>query len=308
MSGDKGIRIISQAPKGLCSSFAIALSGKPKSVTSTTTTKWVYQNGILIVSFVSSGPDGFVISTSEGVDLSAINLSIQPAKPEENSICTILSTVYNPTGIPSGEYTVYYYWDELKRESLFKTIVNPSISPSGYEYINFSAPVYLVPGKHKLYMHISISDEVNVTNNTKMLEFEVAKTPTYKTITLRIDSKDAFVNGVLSILDSPPIISNGRTMVPFRFLAESLGATVEWNDFDKRVTFIKDDKLMYLWIGKESAIINSQMVELDAAPIIRNGRTLVPLRVISENLGAEVAWDGQTRTVTIKMEMAGESQ
>ena len=69
------------------------------------------------------------------------------------------------------------------------------------------------------------------------------------------------------------------------------------------VTFKKDDMIMFLWIGKKSAIVDSAMIELDTEPIIINGRTMVPLRVISENLGAQVTWDVLTRMVTIRIKI-----
>jgi len=298
------VRVLAQAPRGMCSVFAVVIPGKPLSVTSNTSISWSYKNGILFVSFVASGGgDGFVISMTEGLDLSAINLTISPTKPEEQTIATVMATIYNSSKVPSGEYSVTFHWDELSREKQFKRSIQPSISALGYEYISFPAPVYLEPGKHKLYMMIHTDDEINITNNEKMIEFEVLPSPKYKTIVMQIDNTIAFVDADTITLDSPPVIRNGRTMVPFRFLAESLGAEVGWNAYERRVSFTKGDIIMYLWIGKKSAIVNSEMIELDSEPIIINGRTMVPLRVISENLGASVSWDGATRSVTVTMQI-----
>ncbi len=301
------IKILAQAPRGTFSSFALVIDGKPTSVTSSVPVKWNYSGGVLFVSFsASGGGDGFVVSTEEGLDLSAVNLGIQPLSPEANTTSTVTATVYNASEIPSGEYSLTFYWDEKSITNRFKTMSMKSIPPGGYEYISFQAPVYLETGEHQLHIVIHTEEELNLSNNNRQIKFRVVDPSSYRMISMQIGHNVAFVDGEAYTLDSPPVIRNGRTMVPFRFLAESLGAEVSWNDYDRMVTFTKDDTVMYLWIGNKSAIINSQMIQLDSEPIIINGRTMVPLRVISENLGAKVSWDGMTRTVSIRMKISSD--
>lgn len=303
----KNIKVLAQAPRGTYATFAIVLPGKPVSVTSSTLINWSYSGGVLFVSFsASGGGDGFVISTEERLDLSAANIGIQPLLPEANSTSTVTATVFNASKIPSGEYSLTFYWDEKTIANRFKTMNMKSIPPGGYEYISFQAPVYLEAGEHQLHMAIHTEGELDLANNSRHIDFTVIEPLSYRMISMQIDHNIAFVDGESVILDSPPVIRNGRTMVPFRFLAESLGAEVSWNGYDRMVTFTKDDTVMYLWIGNKSAIINSQMVHLDAEPVIINGRTMVPLRVISENLGAQVSWDGMTRTVTVRMKVSSD--
>jgi len=300
----KNLKILAQAPKGMCSTFAIALDDKPLSVTSNASIDWKYDSGILFISFVASGGgDGFVVSLDEALDLASISLSIMPAEPETESIIKILATIYNSSNIPSGEYSVTFHWDELNRESQFKRISLDGLSGKSYEYLNFPAPLSLKPGKHKIFIALHCEDELNDTNNVLSFEFNVKEKTVYKTISMSIGSGNAFVDGVMVSLDSPPVITNGRTMVPFRFLAESLGAAVEWDGTDRMVTFKKDDTVIYLWIGRDYAIVGSDLVNLDSPPIIINGRTMVPLRFISETLGAEVEWNGATRTVTVRQKL-----
>jgi iron complex transport system substrate-binding protein len=100
--------------------------------------------------------------------------------------------------------------------------------------------------------------------------------------------------------DVAPQIVNGRTMVPYRGIAESLGAKVAWNDKTRTVTVTDSGQTLKLTIGSKIAYKGSQRVNLDSAPIIVNGRTLVPLRFVGEALGLWVNWNGNTRTVSLE--------
>jgi len=108
------------------------------------------------------------------------------------------------------------------------------------------------------------------------------------------------LDGYLLSFDVQPQIVNDRTLVPFRVLAEALGATVEWEDSTKTVTVTKDDTEIVLPIGSESPTINGEAVTIDQPGIIVNNRTLVPIRFICEALGVSVSWDGGARAVIVK--------
>jgi len=122
-------------------------------------------------------------------------------------------------------------------------------------------------------------------------------------IVVQIGSEVALLNDTIEIpLDkgSIPAIFQGRTYVAIRFLSEKVfEAEVEWNAEDRSVTFTKGDFVVTLFVGKKIAIVNGKEISIDAPPIIVEGRTLVPLRFISENLGASVEWEAETQKVTI---------
>lgn len=99
--------------------------------------------------------------------------------------------------------------------------------------------------------------------------------------------------------DVPPIIVNDRTLAPFRRIAEELGAEIHWNQESRTVTAYKGDKTVILKIDDKTAYVNETAVELDTPPIIKNDRTLVPVRFFSEAFGAMVSWDNASRTVLI---------
>ena len=98
--------------------------------------------------------------------------------------------------------------------------------------------------------------------------------------------------------DVPPIIENGCTLVPLRVIFEALGADVQWNGSTQTVTASKSGTKFILIIGG-AAYKNGQEVQLSVPAKIIEGRTMVPLRFISEALGCQVAWDGTTETITI---------
>ncbi len=131
-----------------------------------------------------------------------------------------------------------------------------------------------------------------------------------RTIVLTIGSGTATVDGSAIRLDAAPFIAGGRTMLPVRFVAENMGAGVSFvTQANGAVTKVNlglpqgstSTKTLVLSLSSATALVNGQAVALDATPVIRGGRTFVPARFISEQMGATVAWNGTTRTVTITM-------
>ncbi len=100
-----------------------------------------------------------------------------------------------------------------------------------------------------------------------------------------------------------PQLVNDRTMVPVRKIFEVLGANIDWDGATNTVTATKAEKVMQLQIDNNVATVKTgndvEKIELDAAPVIIDGRTLVPARFISETLGLKVGWDEATQTVVI---------
>ena len=118
-------------------------------------------------------------------------------------------------------------------------------------------------------------------------------------IKLQIGNKNAIVNTSTLTLPVSPVIKNNRTFVPLRFVSEAFGAEVTWDGIFKIVEIKLGDKEIKLQIGKNYAVYNGEQVALDATPFIQSGSTLVPIRFVSELLGADVVWDGTTKTATI---------
>jgi len=107
-----------------------------------------------------------------------------------------------------------------------------------------------------------------------------------------------YLNEARIFPDVPPYIAEGgRTMVPIRVVMEHLGAEVEWESESRTVSISRGDRVIDLVIDSKEAQVDSVSVSLDAAPVIRQGRTMVPLRFVTENLQGSVHWDDIRRAV-----------
>lgn len=102
-----------------------------------------------------------------------------------------------------------------------------------------------------------------------------------------------------------PEMINNRTMVPMRKIFEVVGAEIEWNGEEKIVVATTEEKVIQLQIDNNEAILKDKntgeekTIELDAAPVILNNRTMVPVRFIAESLDRHVGWDKDNRCVII---------
>jgi len=120
-----------------------------------------------------------------------------------------------------------------------------------------------------------------------------------RVIVLTIGSDIVTVDGHATSVDAAPEIVAGRTFVPIRFIAETFGSTVAWIPATRSVTIVLGSTTIGLQIGNKTAVINGKIIALEAAPYIKNSRTMVPLRVITESFGGDVAWDPINHIITI---------
>jgi hypothetical protein len=167
----------------------------------------------------------------------------------------------------------------------------------------------------KFSVVISLSEGSNnivVVANKGEQVIQKSLTVTYKkpqvhietVLVLQVGKSTFTVNGVSRTLDSPPVIKNGRTLVPIRAIIESLGGTVGWEGTSRKATVTLGGSTIELWIGKSIARVNGVSAPIDSTntkvvPEIISSRTMLPLRFISENLGCTVLWTDATKTIMI---------
>ena len=108
------------------------------------------------------------------------------------------------------------------------------------------------------------------------------------------------LNDSILSFDQPPVIEEGRTLVPMRFLFEQMGANVEWNEETKSARAVLNNKAVTFAIDDNKAEVDSQPVTMDVPARLINGKTMVPLRFLSEEMGYNVMWDEETRTAVIE--------
>ena len=123
-----------------------------------------------------------------------------------------------------------------------------------------------------------------------------------KNIVIYVGKTSGTIDGKSTTLDQAPVIVNGRTLVPIRFISEAFGASVDWNNSTREATIKLLNNTIVLKVDSATATVNGYNVYLDApATIIKQtGRTVVPIRFISDSLGADVAWNSTNKSVTIK--------
>ncbi|MGE5390181.1 MAG: glycosyl hydrolase family 18 protein [Deltaproteobacteria bacterium] len=109
------------------------------------------------------------------------------------------------------------------------------------------------------------------------------------------------IDGKLRYFETPVQISNNRVMIPVRFVIEdpALQGKVYWDARMKKVAIDCRGRYIELFIGSLKASVDGNTVAIDSAPYIYNSRTYIPLRFLTENLGAVVDWNSGTREVTI---------
>lgn len=108
-----------------------------------------------------------------------------------------------------------------------------------------------------------------------------------------------FIDGKQINFDVKPQIIDGRTLVPMRKIFEATGLTVNWDSENKKATGTDNNNSIIFTMGEKQAVVNNLQKNLDVAPSIINGRTMIPLRFLSENLGYNVVWNGNSNLILL---------
>lgn len=134
-----------------------------------------------------------------------------------------------------------------------------------------------------------------------------ARSSSARVVTLWIDNPVMQVGTTRQPIDAEgtrPVIVESRTLVPIRAVIEAFGGVIEWDSTTQRVMIVLGDNTLDLWVGKPTASLNGRSLPIDAAnprvmPVILSGRTMLPLRFVSESLGMTVVWDQATRRIQL---------
>jgi len=185
------------------------------------------------------------------------------------------------------------YAIELKLDEKGKVFINNSEVYSNGNIFTYNASL---SNGENLFIVKAIDSAGNEATHTLVIN-KVNE----KKIILQIGVTTAVLGGNTIELDAAPFIEKNYTLVPLRFISEAFGATVQWNEALKVINIIYQGKSIMIQVGSTVAIVEGSTAKLDVAPKIVNGRTFVPIRFISETFGAEVLWDGTTKTITIKI-------
>ena len=118
-------------------------------------------------------------------------------------------------------------------------------------------------------------------------------------ITFKLGESILTINGKEVEVETPYAVGAGVTLVPVRVITEAFGAKVGWEGATQTIPIEYPDVNIVLQIGNKIAEVNGNAETLLASPEISGGRTMVPLRFISETFGAEVSYDADTKAITV---------
>ena len=118
-------------------------------------------------------------------------------------------------------------------------------------------------------------------------------------ITLQVDSNTINIGSRSVTIDTAPVIIDGRTLIPVRGVSEAMGGNVNCNNDTKTVTITLGSNKVEMTIDSKTAYFNNKAQILDVAPVVLNGRTMLPARFIAESFGFDVNWDNDTKTISI---------
>jgi hypothetical protein len=147
----------------------------------------------------------------------------------------------------------------------------------------------------------AVSDEISADTADELIDGDIKGEKNF--ILMTIDDPMMSIGGELREIDpgrgTAPTIVNGRTLVPIRAIAEAMGGTVGWNDATRTVTIDCMDRNVEMAIDSKTMLANGTAQQMDIAAQILNGRTVLPVRFVSEAAGCEIEWIGSTRQVVI---------
>jgi alpha-amylase/alpha-mannosidase (GH57 family) len=118
-------------------------------------------------------------------------------------------------------------------------------------------------------------------------------------VELWVGKNEITVDGRSQSIDAPPFLQDDRLLIPIRFVCEALGANVQWIQATKAVVIRFADHTIELAVGTMTATVDGIAKTLEVSPQLIGFRTFVPLRFLSEEVGAQVSWDADQQKVTV---------
>lgn len=155
-----------------------------------------------------------------------------------------------------------------------------------------------VGAKGAIQVGVKVEGSPDATKQEVLLSFVLTRQITMllkqNSTTVQLSDQDPVT------LEVAPYIQGGRTFVPLRFIGESFGAKVDWNSSEKKIVYTLRGQEITLWLNQTKFISNGNEKKMDSPPELKPpGRTFVPLRIISEELGASVEWNEISRQIKI---------
>ena len=195
------------------------------------------------------------------------------------------------------KYKVGQYLCEIDYRNEYKTDNNTVLAFSN-DGIYWA---YMIVDKANIQGISELGDEILIQKDYRNY-YACNKEEVFSQLREKLPNNPVYVkfNGDILGFDEPPIIEDGSTLVPMRFLFEQMGADVEWDSETQTATATLDNKAVTFSIDNVNARINNKPAKMDVPARLVNGKTMVPLRFLSENMGYDVDWDADSRTAIVR--------
>jgi hypothetical protein len=229
--------------------------------------------------------DGKVIYAASSVSSISLKFEAETDVDDEVATLTVKSTadVEGPTATieVDGNTAIIRVVDNVR---ISKVMINGQLVDMFFAMPEVTHMVTLNPGVNTFNIQA-----VDINNNYKQTTLTAEPE---KTASVEFTIGEATQYGT-------PVLTSGTTMIPVRF-AESLGATISWDAPTATVTYTAGGIVIELTVGSTTAVVNGENVQLRVAPYINElNRTMVPLRMISEELGFKVVYTSMDAPITI---------
>lgn len=201
----------------------------------------------------------------------------------------------------SKEYYLITLW--YFRARLLECIPGSSQVFSGLKLQNFLKESGYTMEQFRSYPGLSVITDAEWAAIDTRTEQEKAAAALEKT------KANVTLDGVRVDTENLARVVNGRTMIPVRCLAEQLGATVWYDSSLKAACISRAGVLIVMPIGSKTCTVNGKPFQMDIAPYIENGRTMIPARYVSELFGQSIVWvpEGRIAAVTENKSLAGDT-
>lgn len=225
------------------------------------------------------GPDGLLWCTSDGLifAMDPATLEVKKEKDVKGYDWNRYSNRWDPYDMHFDENGMLYC---VPRDTL--VVMDPETMETKDVPLNGAKPSHFDLGKDGYLYYF----DVDYAYRTKIPSSNTAD----NNVVLMLNSQKTLVKGTETALDVPATTVNDRTVVPVRFISESFGAKVDWNEAEQKVTITKDSTTITIVLGESKMVKNGTEIPLDTAAFTQNDRTLLPLRAVAEALDKQVFW------------------
>ena len=249
---------------------------------------------LLLLMAVAASPLAVAASGQAGVDPATNPLAAPRGLIASGGNCCVHLTWQVPESPPEPVifYNVYRRQGEASQDApLFLAGLDPdALGYVDFEVFNDQTYVYEVRAQYDDKVESLAADPATVSPEAAGLS-----------VVLHLGQTVATVNGAEVTLDAPAQVVGGATMVPLRFVASSLGAEVKYDSGPRQITATLGPRVVRLWIGGRQAEVDGQPRPIASPPCLIQGRTMVPVRFISEAFGAVVDYVPAGGKVTVDM-------